>query len=287
MKGYKYTPKINTKMSLGKKFVLDKTSFTKGFKSFTIFKDSDNDRVLDIFDCRPRNPKKQHVTPSRTTEARLERLPIYFTTNPAGIHADKLYTLQGTVIMLDRATGYKKEYKAEHIPKEIRTAITKFYSMIKKRPDTLGEIERTKPYVVIVSTRSEGGAEGLPYLGMTHETIEEKRFQRKKIKGQHAVVIKPVGHQGVKYRKEDIEETAGTVHHELEHVKQFRRWMGKPKLMRRMFKGKVYERKGEQMATKAESKAQKKRYRQQAKSREEFLEGIAKTQQRFDIMEED
>ena len=43
-----------------------------------IITDFDNDGVLNRFDCKPRNPRQQHIKPNIITLNRLKTLPIFF-----------------------------------------------------------------------------------------------------------------------------------------------------------------------------------------------------------------
>ena len=74
------------------------------------------------------------------------------------------------------------------------------------------------------------------------------------------MTVSTSGQQGYPYRETDRQELAGTFIHETEHVKQFERYKGKPKLAERMFKGKYEKQPAEIQAREAERKATKERY---------------------------
>lgn len=197
--------------------------------------DSDRDGVPDHKDCRPFNPHKQHIRPSRTMQQRLSKLPIFFTSSEASQYdievGKKFYTVHD-----------------KDVPASIEKVRQRFYSMIKKRPEVIGEIERKKPSAVLFTTR---GLEIYDEAGYTHE-VEAGR-------PTITVRLSSLG-RGHPYRSEEIEESAGTTIHELEHVRQAKAWSGKPKLKKRMKKGSHEKRKEEILAYGAEEKAFKKRY---------------------------
>lgn len=197
--------------------------------------DSDRDGVIDYKDCRPFNPYKQHIRPSKTMQERISKLPIYFTSSEASPYdvevGKKFYTIHD-----------------KNVPASIEKVRQRFYSMIKKRPEVVGEIERKKPSAVLFTTR---GLEMYDEAGYVHE-IES---------GQPAIIVRLSSpSRGHPYRSEEIDESAGTTIHELEHVRQAKAWSGKPKLKKRMRKGSHKKRKEEILAYESEEKAFKKRY---------------------------
>jgi len=209
--------------------------------------DTDKDKVPDWKDCRPFNPFKQHVRPSKTTKKRLEKLPIYFVSHEATPYqlalGRKFYTTQD-----------------KKVPKSVQQTRQRFYSAIKKRPDALGEIERAKPHSIVFTKRgverhSKTGKKSSE-LGYAKTLIDFDTDEEKEV----AVVRASTGGRGQKYTQSDIEDVAGTIHHELEHVKQKRRWKDKPKLQKKMAKGRYEKRREEVLAREAEEKAQMKRY---------------------------
>jgi len=232
---------------------------------FDSWGDYDKDYWPNWADCRPKNPKLQHVRPSQTTRKRLEKLPIFFVTGDTEAEKRKYY-------------GYKKEVytrkgksKVKKVPKEIRQTQQRFYSVIKRRPDVIGEIERKKPAAVIVT--SKGGETQKGYATYTEKTKDDT---------QHRVVVQLSGERGRRYDREDVEEGAGTFIHELEHVRQMKAWEGKPKLIKKMQKGRYSKRREEVLARKAEEKASRKRYTWPYAKKE----SITESQKRFDEIEE-
>jgi len=200
--------------------------------------DVDKDKRINVLDCRPYDKTQQHIKPNIAMQQRINRLPIFFTTS----HADSD----------DLEKGIKAYHISEkHVPSSIKKAITRFYSMVKKRPDVIGEIERKRPTRVIFTTR------GSQYYDMYGETIEDWLNE-----GGTTVVVRltSIG-RGYPYRRDDIETSAGTTIHELEHVRQSKAWAGKPKLQKRMRKGSWEQRPEEFLAQEAEEKAAKKRYK--------------------------
>lgn len=201
------------------------------------FIDFDRDGTPNWKDCKPLNPFLQHVRPSQTMKARLESLPIYFTTSRA--------TEEG----IERGRFKVYHISNKTMPKVAEKARQRFYSMIKKRPDVVGEIERKSPGTIVFTIRG-GEAEG--YTG-------------EYAAGTGLVVVRlSTGARGIPYRRYDIEESAGTVIHELEHRRQEEAWKGKPKLQARMMKTVdrgEWEAREEEMAREVEERAQRKRYK--------------------------
>ena len=209
-------------------------------KYISFYKDIDNDGVPDWKDCRPFNPRLQHVKPNLDMQERLKNLPIFFTTGEGNIqqllNSRKLYRLE------DR-----------NVPSDIEILRQRFYSMIKKRPDVIGEIERSRPRAIVFTKR---GIQTTQSMGITYPTEKEMAVEEGKAPGSGLVVSRITSQgRGKNYTKDDIYESGSTVIHELEHVKQQRKWRGKPKLQARMSKGKYDKRREEQLAYKAEEKA--------------------------------
>jgi len=229
--------------------------------------DQDGDFWPNWKDCRPKNPKLQHVRPSQTTRKRLEKLPIFFVSGEPEIGKTRYYGVDRKTYT---AKGVKKTKK---VPKEIKKTQQRFYSVIKKRPEVVGEIERKKPGMIIISSRT--GEKERGYATPTDELeIEDKQ------KGKGIVAVKLSSDRGKPYRREAIEDSAGTFIHELEHVRQQKAWKGKPKLQKKMKKGRYTKRKEEVLARKAEEKAEKKRYEHQSYPYE-FSPKYEKTKERF------
>jgi len=86
------------------------------------YKDSDKDKVPNIFDCQPYNPKMQDVKPNVIMKQRIEKLPIYVTKS----------SLKGK-------SHYEWHISDKDAPKEPKQRV---YSLIKKYPQIVGEIER-------------------------------------------------------------------------------------------------------------------------------------------------
>ena len=212
-------------------------------------RDIDRDGISDRRDCRPLNPFLQHVKPNFDMQQRLKKLPIFFTTGEGEINqlinARKLYTLD-----------------SKKVPKEIEILRQRFYSMIKKRPDVVGELERAKPRAIVFTKR---GIQTTKSMGITYPTEKEVAVDKSKIPGSSLVVSRLTSRgRGYPYEKSDIYESGSTVIHELEHVKQQRKWRGKPNLQEKMKKGRHSQRKEEQLAYEAEERAEKKLFEYQS-----------------------
>ena len=106
--------------------------------------DIDNDGVPDQDDCRPLNPRLQHIRPSRATRERLEQLPIYVTD-------ERMEKVSTSVIPEDPREDIPwEDPRTYHIlskeaKKKAPKARTNVLSMIKKYPGIVGEIEKSKP----------------------------------------------------------------------------------------------------------------------------------------------
>jgi len=84
--------------------------------------DSDRDRIIDFKDCRPFNPRFQHI--SETTKKRIKHQPIYVSDIP-----DEEY----------HVLSKEARYKAPRARQEMLSAI-------KKYPSILGDFERAKAH---------------------------------------------------------------------------------------------------------------------------------------------
>lgn len=192
-----------------------------------LLKDSDRDGFANIFDCSPFDPRRQDIKPNVMIDEELKKLPIYFTTTSNPTNTTPLY-----------------HYSDKNIPKKAYLAKMRFLSIVKKRPDVIGEIKRKGPSLVVFT--SHGGiAEDALGLAYPDESY---------------VLVRLTGRIGVPYRRTEIDEGAGTIIHEMEHIRQFKSYEKKPKLMKKMFKGRYEKRPGEIQADEAERKAFRKRY---------------------------
>jgi len=211
------------------------------------FGDIDRDKVPNRLDCCPYNSHLQHVTPNQAMQARLKKLPIYFTTST------------GTIEEIVNARKFYSLYD-KNVPKEIEILKQRFYSMIKKRPDTIGKLEKTRPRAIFFTKR---GMETLEEAGYTQYMTEPtESIEKGKLPGRHIAIVRLSSpHRGYPYRDYEIQHSAGTTIHELEHIKQYKKWEGKPKLAKRMRKGPYSKKREEILATAAEEKAYRKRYK--------------------------
>lgn len=203
------------------------------------FKDSDKDGVINIFDCQPYNPKKQGVEPNVELVKRLDRLPLYVTDRPMDpSEPRRLYHI----------TSKEAKKKA---PKARKRAL----SAIKKHPDLVGKIEKRRPSEVIVtSAKDKEGYAGKAWpLG--HYKAEKGRRS-----GSGSVLVRAVSAKKYKrYRKEDRADTGVTLAHELEHIKQYRKYKGQELARKR--KGEYEDRPLEREAHRAEQRFYKKHYK--------------------------
>lgn len=229
----------------------------KVFSDFDV-KDSDNDGVYDVFDCDPHNPRRHGIQPSQTMKKRLSELPIFFVSTKrqegtVGGRPITLYTLEKERVTMKREGSQVEVVK--RVPKKVYEAQRRFLSAVKKRPEIVGEIEKTRPSKVVVTTfrTEEEAGYAVPEEERTGRIIGRKGEQ-------HGIVVHAGGSPGSRYDYFEREELAGTVIHEAEHVKQFQRWKSKPKLQSRMAKGRYEKRPQEIQARRAEARAERKRY---------------------------
>jgi len=226
-----------------------------------ILKDTDKDRVPNIFDCRPYNPRMHGIKPSDVVEAELKKLPIYFT---ADVQMPQL--------------GEQYHYTEKKMAKGAYKAKKRFQGMVKKRPKIIGEIKKRKAIVIftpggieqpvekwkhVVPKSFKGKKVGVAGWASQTEPYEFKKAIKSgevKGKGQHLVVVRVASKQGIPYRYDEIQDAAGTTIHELEHVRQAKAYEKKPKLAKRMRKGTYKKRRIEVMAREAQEKAERKRY---------------------------
>jgi len=127
--------------------------------------DSDWDGVPNFRDCRPFNPRRQHVRPSKTMRKRLEDIPLYVTDEP--IHGGE-------------------EYDVSHIleaKKEAPKAQRELYATIKKYPSVVGEMERQRPKDMLYSSvpGTSFAKEGL-VIARAPQTIRRIKEQKKMLK---------------------------------------------------------------------------------------------------------
>ena len=205
--------------------------------------DTDLDGVPNFRDCNPWNPREHRgVRPSKIMMKRLEKLPITFVTGRA---------------TQKELLAQRKKYtvKSKKVPKEIYKTRQRFYSVIKKRPEVVGAIEKIKPEEIVFTSR--GGEVEAGYFDPDYEVkTETGKWIPKEL-----LAIRLSAERGHPYRRGYIDYAAGTVLHELEHKRQEERWKKRPKLKQKMIKGRYQKQQAETLAYQAEEKAYRKRYR--------------------------
>ena len=184
--------------------------------------DTDRDKLPDWKDCRPFDPRRQHITPSQTMRKRLRNIPVYVTDEP-----------------IDKKK-YPKSYQisSREARKKAPEATRKFYATIKKYPSVVGDLERTQPRTVLFSSIS----------GQQGEEEEDTSGWARWNEGGEVMARPPSAVYGISQEdfykehqiseKEDVplifpsEETAAeaearirklqatTFHHELAHIRQ-------------------------------------------------------------------
>ncbi len=217
-------------------------------------RDSDRDGFPDIIDCRPRNPKLQGIRPSKTMALRLKKLPIYVTERPIAFGVRDPH--RKSLHHITKKSAPKK-------PKQ------RFLSMIKKHPGVIGEIEKKKPRAVIITTAREG----LDYGEVI--TTPYGRAEEGLVAGTGAMIVRLPSRKHARkpktqYGQIDREEAADTTYHELEHIRQKKKWG--PKLVKRMEKGEYEKRREEVMARKFAERKTQDRYKLDRGVRKHFGE---------------
>jgi len=205
--------------------------------------DTDRDGVPNYRDCNILNPfEHRGVRPSKTMKKRLEKLPISFVTSRA---------------TPKELLAQRKKYtvKSKKVPKEIYKTRQRLYSVIKKRPEVVGAIEKIKPEEIVFTSR--GGEVEAGYFDPDYEVKTETG----KWIPKEFLAIRLSAERGHPYRRGYIDYAAGTVLHELEHKRQEERWKKRPKLKQKMTKGIHQKQRAEVLAYGAEEKAYKKRYK--------------------------
>jgi len=183
--------------------------------------DTDRDRSTDWKDCRPFDPRRQHITPSQTMRKRLRNLPIYVTDEPVIKEKE------------EKPVGYHISTRAAR--KEAPEATRKFYATIKKYPSVVGDIERTRPKGIFLSSVSgqpgeeqedvAGWAGGgtviarppTPVYGISKEEYY-KKYQIDE--GEEIPTIFPSEETAAEAEARIRKLQAMTLHHELSHVRQ-------------------------------------------------------------------
>jgi len=196
----------------------------KGFSGYAPsmlnpFKDTDKDGVINLLDCQPRNPKRDGIKMNREMMKRLQRLPIYVTDKPAVLGEKRVRKSSVTHVTAKKPASKKAQIR--------------FYSTIKKYPSLVGDIERTKPRSVLITT-----APHYEYSasGKTQYTTHGEQMDK------HIIVRMPDIPYNIRRHKDTKEEykkrygkdlpkkhtwgrgtrtdSAETAYHELKHVKQ-------------------------------------------------------------------
>jgi len=205
--------------------------------------DSDRDKVPDFKDCRPFNPKKQHLRPSKTTRKRLEQLPIYVTNKPMGSEEDV-----DEMVFWTYKSELPRKFGAHHIlSKEAKykskSARQQLLGAIKKHPSIIGDVERTKPkFVVYTSEQPEEQGENEGWQGEDKVIVLHPKDVTEVTKKRAYEIAKekyPDYEEEVRYdirtmrtfpqeesrkvlRKKRQRAITSTMHHELTHVRQRR-----------------------------------------------------------------
>lgn len=183
--------------------------------------DSDRDGVKDRRDCRPFNPRLQHVRPNIQMRKEIEDLPIYV----EGPNSAEYHVLS-------------KEAR-----KRNPVGVTKTLSVIKKYPSIIGEVRRTSPRRITFEDDNIPSAYGYmeddATVKVSHHSVYDDSTKRevaeRYVEGRKdvlpsrtfRVLSKKVERDSfyddpLKERRKRLPRaTAWTTLHELQHVRQF------------------------------------------------------------------
>ena len=198
--------------------------------------DTDQDGVPNYRDCDPWNPRYHGIRPNLAMRKRIEKLPIYVTDESFRTETSKRFEMpskdwKGIYPMMSKKA---KKY-APHARKQL-------LSTIKKYPSVVGEVERRQPKILLYSSQTipeeEEEATGLEM----EEKVLVKPTQiiyRSKKSMKREIETKAPKREIQRARREYLEESpymyeetigeigrkqrrhiAGTIFHELMHVKQ-------------------------------------------------------------------
>ena len=148
---------MKKKHQMGIKFSGKLFDHKKDFKSLNLFKDTDRDGRMNLLDCNPFNKNQLGVEPSTATRERLEKVPLFVTERK----------------IREEVSAEEEPHTYHIMSKEARkkapTARKRLLSIIKKYPETLGEIERQKPEEVVYSTKEKSRRGGMRVRGILGE----------------------------------------------------------------------------------------------------------------------
>jgi len=188
------------------------------------FNDSDKDGMPNFIDCEPFNPYKQGVKLNKLMQERVNKLPIYVTSKGVSISSNTQRRTVKPVHIADKKAPYQSKQKA--------------YSILKKYPSLISDIERSKSKGVVFTDK------GIIDRGKTSKSTGgfadmQQRFA--------VVSTKNIDKQGLEGTKFAAVATA----HELKHIRQTKTPHEK---QRRLWTGEYWQQKGEIAARKEGAK---------------------------------
>ena len=181
------------------------------FKGF----DFDRDGLLDFKDCKPFDKKRHHFYPNATLMKELTKLPIFFAGKDEDLYGwRRLYVIStdeyGKLIYVRINPYNKQNEEVLRVPKRVYDAIQRFFMVVKERPDILKSIKRRKTNVVFTAGSDDPGIYGHVPLHGKYAVVN--------LSGRKGI---PFGYHGEEdFLQSDVQEGAGTVHHELKHIEQ-------------------------------------------------------------------
>ena len=244
--------------------------------------DFDKDGVPNYRDCEPLNPKKHGVEPNILMKKRIEKLPIYVTDMPI----DPKDASSDVTEIIQQGWNYplfSKEAK-KHAPKTRKSVL----SILKNFPNLISEIKKKGPKQIIFTSQTAPKLVNLPHpaagrvyglacreLGHIAVVYANPSQAAKYFKKHGASTSSYIGEE-IKAKKAPILSQAGTLRHELEHIKQFKKEEKKKqtKETRKMFKGEYEKQIGEKQAYRAQKKFVKKHTKEKKRNSPNILGSI-------------
>lgn len=201
--------------------------------------DTDRDGVKDRFDCRPFNPRKQHVTPNKMIMEEIKKLPIYV----SDADLQEFEKWSGSKYPYREVSQYHVlSREAKQKAPVMRRAVL---SILKRYPNIIGLIKQRQPrYILFTKVVFDPSARGFTDLETTDivvqlPSIHDINKADAKAFLENSLLNMPERYARIKQerfyrdifqdepeevkRRKSRKDMAGTTFHELEHVKQLKK----------------------------------------------------------------
>ena len=175
---------------------------------------------------------------------RIEKLPIYVTDNP--ISSTERLSVESYHISDISARRYAP------------LARKRILSILKRYPDLITQIERKRPRAVLITSKPD--PEGEDYGVAYPESRGKGVIVIYALSEEYRRELKEAGKK-VGVRRGDVAFSGGTLRHELEHIKQFRKVRRGKVSASKLAKGEYEERPEEKQAVRAERRLHRKHMR--------------------------